>query len=248
MTAPSDELRDRPVLDVHVTDGVWTFTLQRPGKLNALDEELVEALLAAVQEAHESRARLLVFRGAGKSFSAGFDLSAIESESEGDLVLRFVRIEMLLQAIARSPALTMGLAHGMVFGAGADLFAACRLRVAAPDTVFRMPGLKFGLVLGTRRFGDLVGREVARDILENVRSFTAAQAEQMAFANRLAAQDDWPAVVEDARSTLDTLDDPTRAMLYEVLTSVHADQDLATLARSAARPGLKSRLRKYLNK
>jgi len=73
-------------------------------------------------------------------------------------VLRFVRIEMLLQAVATSPARTVALAHGKVFGAGADLFACCHHRIAAAGTTFRMPGLKFGLMLGTRRFAASVRR------------------------------------------------------------------------------------------
>ena len=88
------------------------------------------------------RARLIVFRGNGRSFSAGFDLGDVEAQREGDLVLRFVRIEMLLQAVGTSPARTVALAHGKVFGA--DLFARCRHRIAAAGTTFRMPGLKFG--------------------------------------------------------------------------------------------------------
>ncbi|MCR2153265.1 hypothetical protein NSX49_23710, partial [Salmonella enterica] len=75
----------------------------------------------------------------------------LDAQSEGDLLLRFVRIETLLQRVAASPCLTVGLAHGRNFGAGVDLFGACKWRVSAPDASFRMPGLKFGLVLGTRR-------------------------------------------------------------------------------------------------
>lgn len=237
-------------LEVRHEDGVRTFVLNRPDKLNALDADLVDALSAAVHEAHADRVRLMVFRGAGRSFSAGFDLSRLEEQSEGDLVLRFVRIEMLLQAIARSPAQTLALAHGRIFGAGADLFAACRHRVAAPDASFRMPGLKFGLVLGTRRFGEIVGADHARRVLERVGAFTAAEAAAMNFATRLASPDEWPAIVGELDSVARMLADDTRKELYRVLdpNAGHADEDLATLTRSAARPGLKDRLRHYLGK
>lgn len=239
MTAP---------LQVHQADGVWTFTLNRPEKLNALNAELVEALMDAVARAHAEHARLMVFCGAGRSFSAGFDLSDMEAQSEGDLVLRFVRIEMLLQAVAQSPAQTLALAHGKVFGAGVDLFAACRHRVAAPEAVFRMPGLQFGLVLGTRRFGDIVGASAARALLERLGSFGADEALAMNFATRLAPRDAWPALVEEGRATSLLLDAQTRAALNQVLHPARADEDLAVLVRSAARPGLKQRLRSYLGR
>lgn len=234
------------VLQVCQANGVWTFTLSRPDKRNALNAPLVEDLLEAVSQAHAAGARLLVFSGAGSSFCAGFDLSELETQSEGDLLLRFVRIEMLLQAIAQSPAQTLALAHGKVFGAGVDLFAACRHRVAAPDAVFRMPGLQFGLVLGTRRFGEIVGAQAARELLERLGSFDADRALAMRFATRLASSGQWPALVEEMQSQVRLLDPETQAALGQVLHPGRADEDLASLTRSAARPGLKQRLQRYL--
>ena len=53
------------------TDGdAWSFTLNRPAKRNALSASLVEALIDGVERAHRANAKLLVFRGAGKSFCA----------------------------------------------------------------------------------------------------------------------------------------------------------------------------------
>ena len=70
--------------------------------------------------------------GRGPQFQRGFDFGDWESQSEGDLLLRFVRIEMLLQRVAATPCLTVALAHGRNFGAGVDLFGACKWRLAAP--------------------------------------------------------------------------------------------------------------------
>jgi len=233
-------------VEVRIDDnGTWVITLNRPDKLNALDAATVDALLAEVGKANESKARLLVFRGAGRSFCAGFDLSHLEAQSEADLVLRFVRIEMLLQAIAQSPARTLALAHGKVFGAGVDLVAACRHRVATSDAVFRMPGLLFGLVLGTRRFADIDGHERARRLLENASPFDAAQAVAMSFIHELSERDGWDAVIAAASRTASALDDDARRDLYKTLCTQQPDTDLARLVRSAARPGLKQRLLRY---
>ncbi|OWT56841.1 enoyl-CoA hydratase/isomerase family protein [Candidimonas nitroreducens] len=234
-------------LEVQSQEGVWTFTLNRPAKLNALNASLVDALLQAVGEAHEHGAKLLVFRGEGKSFSAGFDLSELGAQSEGDLVLRFTRIEMLLQAVADSPAQTLALAHGKVFGAGVDLFASCRHRVATGDAVFRMPGLKFGLVLGTRRFGNIVGAAGAREILERTSSFGTQQALNMQFITDIVPVEQWGEIVSTLSASAQALDNITRAALYRVLGQSDGDRDLAALVRSAARPGLKERLRRYLD-
>jgi enoyl-CoA hydratase/carnithine racemase len=84
------------ILETGVEERSWTFTLNRPDKLNALNAELVEALIEGVSKAHEAGARLLVFAGNGKSFSAGFDQGELERESDADLLMRLVRIESLL--------------------------------------------------------------------------------------------------------------------------------------------------------
>jgi enoyl-CoA hydratase len=233
-------------LEVLNEDGIWTFTLSRPEKRNALSDELVSQLIDAVAEAHAHQARALVFRGNGSNFSAGFDFSGVETQSEGDLLLRFVRIEFLLQTIASSPSETIGVVHGRNFGAGVDLLAACRHRVASADATFRLPGLRFGLVLGTRRFAGIVGTAKARQILGNAITFDAAEALEMGFIHKIMERGDWSKEIAAAISAAGSLDTVTRLALNRVLFEPQDNADLAELVRSAARPGLKARIAQYL--
>src|SRR5688572_23541817 len=115
---------------------VTRLTLNRPQKANALSAPPVEALTDAVEYAGTDGTRLLILDGAGSHFCAGFDFTDYQDASDGDLALRFIRIEMLLQALYHAPYETLAFAHGRVFGAGADLVASCGIRVAAPDTAF----------------------------------------------------------------------------------------------------------------
>lgn len=231
---------------LHRDGELWTLSLARPEKRNALSSSLVEELIELVQRAPEEGAKVIVFRGEGKNFSAGFDMSDVQQQTEGDLVLRFIRVELLLQAIASSPCLTVALAHGRVFGAGVDVVASCRQRYATADSSFRMPGLKFGLVLGTRRFGEIVGLEQASALQEEAATFGAAHARDIGFLHGIAEQADWPTIVERARARAMALPAWSRGALYEVLSSREHDVDLAWLVRSAARPGLKQRIADYL--
>jgi enoyl-CoA hydratase/carnithine racemase len=138
-------------------------------------------------------------------------------------------------------------AHGSNFGAGVDLFAACRWRVAEETATFRLPGLAFGLVLGTRRFARLIGAEKARDILQGLRKFDAAEAQAMGFVRRILDRDRWETVIEEAAALARTLPDRSRRMLQEALDDGDHDRDMALLVRSASAPGIKSRLRTYLD-
>lgn len=223
----------------------WTLRLNRPQRLNALSVDLVEALLAALDEAEASRVRMIVLCGEGRNFSAGFDLADLESQSDGDLLLRFVRIELLLQRVAASPCITVALAHGRNFGAGADLFAACQRRIASPDASFAMPGLRFGLVLGTGRLCQLIGADAAREMLQSGRSIEADEGQRLGLVRAVAQAEQWPALVAALEDEAAHLPDAARARMHAVLAPKGEDADLAALVRSAAQPGLRERLIAY---
>jgi enoyl-CoA hydratase/carnithine racemase len=234
---------DHPLL-IQLAGAVTNLVLKRPNKANALDAALVEALLAAIEQATSTGVRLLTLRGDGRHFCAGFDFSDLEDQSDGDLLHRFVRIEQLLQALHHAPMTTLALCHGSAFGAGADLVAACDWRVAAPTTRFRMPGLRFGVVLGTRRLAALIGTDAAREILMSSRVFDVAEAARLGFVQRIAEQDAWP---ELARSIVAAQRlEPTATM--HLKARVKPDMraaDMAALVDSAAAPGLKHRIRAF---
>jgi len=224
---------------------VTTLTLNRPDKANALDAALVEALAAAVDAAHHDGTRLLVCRSSGRHFCAGFDFGGFEDASEGDLLLRFARIEMLLQSVHHAPFATLALAQGRSFGAGVDLILACSRRVAAPEAEFRMPGLKFGLQLGTRRLAARIGGDVARALLAASKTFGADEALRSGFVHEVAAPPSWPALVERTAHEATQLAPSAAARLHAATVTDTRAADLADLIRSALEPGLKERIREY---
>lgn len=223
-----------------------TLTLDRPAKMNALSGAIVDALLAALEEAHRDGTRLAVFRGEGRNFSAGFDFGGYQDQSEGDLLLRFARIEQLLQMVHHAPFETLALAHGKNFGAAVDLIGVCSRRVATADANFRMPGLRFGLVLGTRRFALQVGGDTARDILAESKTFGAEEGLRIGFLTQVAGIPEWPDVVAHAAEAAVALPLDAHARLVAATRIDTRDADLAELVRSAAAPGLKMRIAQYL--
>lgn len=232
-------------LRIERRDGLTRLTLNHPARANALDAELVEALIAAVDAAAGDGTRLLVLDGEGRHFCAGFDFTGFEDASEGDLVLRFIRIETLLQAVYHAPFQTLALAHGRNFGAGADLLAACNLRVASPEATFRMPGLRFGVVLGTRRLAHRVGAENARTLLIDTPTFDAVRALELGFVTRIADRDGWEAIVAGALAAARELPQTSAVGLNRLTVTDTRDADMAELARSVSVPGLKERIRAF---
>jgi len=145
----ADQVAAHVLADHDASQGLCTLTLNRPGKSNALNAELVDALLQALERCSLDNTRVLVVTGAGKNFCGGFDFTDYERQSEGDLLQRFVRIELLLQRLRRAPFVTIAAVSGAAFGAGADIAAACTFRLARPQSRFRFPGFRFGVALGS---------------------------------------------------------------------------------------------------
>lgn len=128
------------MLSIEQREQAWVFTLNRPEKMNALAPELVLALTEGIQAAHQQKIPLMIFKGNGKNFCAGFDFSDLDTASEGDLLQRIIQIEIMLDLLATSPSMTIALCHGRNFGAGVDIIAACKHRIAAAGTSFRFSG------------------------------------------------------------------------------------------------------------
>lgn len=220
------------------------LTLARPAKANSLSAELVEVLLAAIAAAGGDGTRLLVLRGDGKNFCAGFDFSDIETATDGDLFRRIARLEILLQALYHAPMATLALCHGGTYGAGADLVAACDRRVAAPGTIFRMPGLRFGIALGTRRLVERIGADRALEIQGSARTFDAEEAERIGFIGEIVPLESWGKIVEAALSG-QKLDARAHALLKTRVQPDSRDTDMAALVHAASAPGLKERIKAF---
>ena len=228
-----------------IQDGVARITLNQPDRANALGPELVEALIGGIDEAVSMNVHTLVLAGEGKSFCGGLDLSRLATESDADLAHRLLRIEVLLQKVYRAPCYTVALTHGTISGAGADLAAACIRRVAAERTRFRFPGIRFGVVLGTRRLVELVGARGYRVILEQ-EMLNAEDALNTGLITDIIEVEAWAALVEDIGSRIGAL--PAHAA--KLVTRVGRDKeqcerDLGILARSVVEPGLKGRVQRY---
>ncbi|MFG1361245.1 enoyl-CoA hydratase/isomerase family protein [Xanthobacter pseudotagetidis] len=223
---------------------VTRLELNRPARGNALSAGVVLALRDAVASAARDGTRLLVLAGSGASFCSGFDLGGLDRQSDGDLALRFLQAEELLQAVHHFPGETLALAHGRVFGAGADLFGACARRIAAPGTTFRFPGVRFGVVLGTRRLGAIVGPQARRLILDGI-EIDADTALANGFASEIAARAAWPERQSAILAGLGLVAPETRKAISRCLRADTRAQDMADLAASVARPGLKQRIETY---
>ena len=229
---------------VERSEGLTTLTLANPATANSLTAEAVEALLVAVREAHTDGTQTLLLAAEGANFCSGFDLSNLDAVRDADLLARFVRIELLLQAVYMAPFDTVACAKGATYGAGADLFAACRGRLADPGARFLFPGLQFGVALGTRRFAAVVGETAAYELLAAGRPFDAGHAHKIGLATSVAREAEWPELIGERHRSR-----PVRGEALSRLASLTRHdtcaEDMHALVQSASEPGLAERLRRY---
>jgi enoyl-CoA hydratase/carnithine racemase len=248
-----------PVVVASAGAGVAVITLDRAERGNALSADLVDALADAFDRAvADESVHTVILRASGRHFCTGFDLSGLDGETDATLLARLVRIEILLDTVWRAPVRTAAIGQGRIMGAGADLFAACDLRLLAPGASLRFPGAGFGIVLGTRRLARRVGDATALRWVGEAATITADEAVASGLASSLvepAAGAPAGVAPDGAASAASApipaalagipVDRQTFAALRRAVRDDAADADLGALVRSAARAGLKGRIEAY---
>lgn len=225
-------------------DRTAILELNQPARGNALSGGMVRALRSELDKLFsDQNFDTVVISGAGRNLCTGFDLDGIEEQSDGDVLQRFVEIELLLSDLWHSPIRTIAFAKGKTWGAGADVFAACDFRIAQANATFRFPGAGFGIVLGTRRLSERVGETAARRWVSGNEEIIAADAISAGLATDLTVLDvaEWvESELPKSRVARNVLDD-----LYRASRMDFRDKDLAYLVRSAVAPGLRDRIVAY---
>ena len=125
------------MIDIDKSNGLWTVTLNRPDKANALTTEMLEELVTIAEDATEARGFILT--GTGKVFSAGADLDAAKAGLATSDVW-----ERLSSAIAMIPCLTIAALNGTLAGGANGMALACDIRIAVPTAKIFYPVMKLG--------------------------------------------------------------------------------------------------------
>ncbi len=179
---------DVPLRRIAHPSGVLELVLDRPSRRNALDDTLSRALVAALADVGD--ARVVLLRGAGTAFCAGYDLRSVDT-SCGDALARsaesrLVPLDPPAPAAVEACAVPVVAAlHGAVLGGGLELALACDVRTVADDARLGVPAAQLGLVYsheGLRRFVRAFGSALARDLLLTGRTLDAVEARRIGIA------------------------------------------------------------------
>ena len=179
---------------------VARITLNRPDKLNALSAEVVDQLDASLRRAAAADdVKVVVLTGAGRAFSAGYDLSEEASDQPANadqwrtVLARDVEVTMQLW---RFPKPTIAAVRGWCIAGGCELAMACDLIIAAEDARFGEPEIRYGSGPVTLLMPFLIGQKKTNELLFTGDVIDAQEALRIGLVNRVVAPDELEAAVE----------------------------------------------------
>jgi enoyl-CoA hydratase len=169
------------------------ITLNRPDKLNAISHELRDALSAAIgRAAADDEVRVVVVTGAGRAFSAGYDLSEEAAsgfdgaEAWRDELQADVDVTMQLWRLEKP---TIAAVRGWCLAGGMEVAMACDLLVATEDARFGEPEIRYGSGPVTLLMPYVLGMRATRELLFTGDTVDAQEALRLGIANRIVAAD-----------------------------------------------------------
>jgi enoyl-CoA hydratase len=175
-------------------DGVATLTVNRPDKLNALNDRTMDELDAAFQAlGAEAAVRGVILTGAGeKAFVAGADIGELATQSPVDGKERSIRGQRVLDRIENLGKPVAAAVNGFALGGGCELALACHVRIASETARLGTPEVKLGIMCGyagTQRLARLVGRGRALELLLTGEMVDAQEALRIGLVNRVVPKE-----------------------------------------------------------
>src|SRR4029450_7789855 len=208
---------------------VAVLTLNRPEKLNALNNQLISALTAALDEMELDRSvRAIVVTGAGRAFSAGADIAEFQAHrtaGPADAIAHFMRPgHRLTRRIEGYPKPVIAAVNGLAFG-GCELVESIHLAFAADTAVFSKAEVNIGIIPtfgGTQRLPRHVRRKAAAELILSGRQFDAKEALDLGLVNRIVTGNE---LLKEAIALAEELAQKPPLTLAAALWAIHRGMD-----------------------
>lgn len=242
------------------SDGVYTLTLNRPEKKNAMSLELLKDLFASLEKAEKENAPIVVIRGAGKTFCAGGDViefrdsakPGFQTDTMADFLNRSIR------KIRNINAIVVAVVEGLAFGAGLSLSLACDLTLAERKAIMNMAYRRIGLTPdggGSIFLSRLVGMKRFNELYFLSRNITMEEAKEIGLVNMVCDEAELEATLGGLIKELKALPMETTRKLKELVNrslwggmDTHLDRERLYVSQFADTPEFKERLGQLFKK
>ncbi|HTB51311.1 MAG TPA: enoyl-CoA hydratase-related protein [Ferruginibacter sp.] len=212
-------------LITELSAGILTISIDRPDKLNALNQTVIEELSQVIEEIYTQPAiRSAIITGSGqKAFVAGADITEfLALDAAGGKAMAKKGQDTVFTKIEQCPKPIVAAVNGFALGGGCELAMACHFRVASDTAKFGQPEVNLGLIPGyggTQRLTQLIGKGRAAELLLTGNMIDAATALQYGLVNYVVPQDE---LLNKTRSILDIINTKAPLAITAVIKTMNA--------------------------
>lgn len=215
-------------IEQKLEDGILTITLNRPEKLNALNEEVLLNLSELFSRAKDDTAvKGLLITGQGKAFCAGADITRL-AECDAHRGYQFACFgQEVFRQLETLEKPSMAAINGFAFGGGCELAMAATLRVAATSAQFGQPEIKLGVIPGyggTQRLARLIGKGRALDLCLTGRFINANTALNWGLVNEVIEPNE---LLDHSRALLKSILNMAPLAVASVMSTIDRGYDMS---------------------
>jgi enoyl-CoA hydratase len=193
-------------LTLDVQDRVATLTVNRPEKLNALNDATIAELGQAIDQIRADDAIAgVILTGAGRAFVAGADISELSSQTPVQAKARALAGQDVFRRIETCPKPVIAAINGFALGGGCELAMACHIRIACHGATFGQPESKLGLLPGfggSQRLPRLVGKGRAVQLLITGEMIDSAEAFRIGLVTAVVPELELMTAAKDLMKTI----------------------------------------------
>jgi len=211
-------------LHTDLTDAIFTITINRPDKLNAINAQVMDELSEAVTEVYTNKEiRSAIITGAGpKAFVAGADISEFQGLTKEQGQALAAKGQEIFMRIASCPKPIAAAVNGFALGGGCELAMACHFRLCTTNARFGQPEVSLGLIPGyggTQRLTELIGRGRAIEIMLSGRMVDATEAHTMGLVNYIVVENN--ELVSKTRELLSIINEKAPLAVARIIECVN---------------------------
>lgn len=211
-------------ITTELQDGIFTITINRPDKLNALNKDVIAELGKAVGEIYgNAEIRSAIITGTGeKAFVAGADISEFVSlDAAGGAALARKGQHDVFDKIENSPKPIVAAVNGFALGGGCELAMSCHFRTASEAAKFGQPEVNLGLIPGyggTQRLTQLIGKGKSMELMMTGDMIGAEEAKALGLVNHVFSAAE---LIESTRKILGKIGTKAPVAVAKVIACVN---------------------------
>jgi enoyl-CoA hydratase len=211
-------------LITNLENKIFTITVNRPDKLNALNQTVLNELSSAVDKAYsDTEIKAVIITGAGeKAFVAGADIAEFVGVQDDEGASLAKKGQEIFFKIENCPKPVIAAVNGFALGGGCELAMACHFRLASTNAKFGQPEVNLGLIPGyggTQRLTLLVGKAKAMEMMMTGIMISADEAKALGLINYVESPEN---LLPKTKEILNTILTKSPVAVSKVIAAVNA--------------------------